>query len=45
MLGWHVSLSRVQPAQRAQRKSLLKELTAAVSASRVQPFVLSRLRV
>jgi Uncharacterised conserved protein len=44
-LGCHISLSRVQPAQRSQRKSLLKELSAAASKHRLVLPAMDRLQV
>jgi hypothetical protein len=44
-VGWHMSLSRVQPVQRMQRKSLLREVKQAVAAARSSTLWLDTLMV
>ena len=45
-LGHHISLSRVQPARRAQRKTLLADLADALKVQAFQtPIVMDRIEV
>jgi hypothetical protein len=43
--GWHMSISRAQPMQRSQRKSLLREVEQAAAAARVGTLKLDTLMV